>query len=351
MFLMHRVFTALLVGVLGYFTAFNTLAAVPSSYSLWAEFLGPEKLLPHVEKLAQHGVTLFPAIHEEDLDLEITYIFLKRCQSAGLKFRPWILLSAEKGYWINKWNVREAREVIDRFLQESRSRNIQIDWIIFDLEPHKTIFDRIHHLLSERSFKELLRYIKKQGNKISWKEAKASFSGLVAHLHAQGVKVHAVNMPFILEDFVAHSRRLQHNLGIPLEGIPYDEVSFMIYRPFFMKLAWLWNSDIVHSYALDAVKYFGDRAGIDVGPFGSVGINIPDTYFRKPKEVLSDFAASAAAGVRNHHLFSYDGVLEQQYDVDDFYVPQPKRPFPDLGVGLLRMTIRNLARWLPEPKN
>lgn len=150
--------------------------------------------------------------------------------------------------------------------------------------------------------------------------------------------------PLVL-DQPPESTAIEAALDIPVTGIEWDEVSFMVYQTAFVQqtgLPWL-GSGLVHSYARDAVARFGERAGLDLGVVGDFGVGLdPGDRYPDPATLRADVAAMLGAGIplarcRIYGLkgVSHSGGLARWLDLTTV---TPDTPDTSLADGLRRQT-------------
>jgi hypothetical protein len=100
---------------------------------------------------------------------------------------------------------------------------------------------------------------------------------------------------------------------------------------------------LVYSYGSDAKRAYGDRAAIDIGVLGSVGMNV-EQGITDIQEMRAQVGAAKEAGLTEIHAYSLDGILtlenqEQWYEAFD----APPRPAPEqTTVTLFRSALQLL---------
>ena len=199
--------------------------------------------------------------------------FSNLCREAinqGVEIRPWLLLSEADGYWFKKWNVQKARAGVDRFLTMMNTQGMQTQWLTVDLEPTPRFLNELKNLMDSRQFIRAIRYLKRSSREKSLREAQKIYTDMIEQLHQNCISVHAVFNPLVLHDLGDGRRRVQSALGLPLEGVPWDEVSFMAYLAEFRRAWENVGPGIVYRYARKAALYYGSRATMDLGEVGSM---------------------------------------------------------------------------------
>jgi hypothetical protein len=120
----------------------------------------------------------------------------------------------------------------------------------------------------------------------------------VDQARSAGLWVHAVTYPLLLDQPEGETV-LEDALDVPVSGIEWDEVSVMVYQTAFAQQVGGWlGPALVHSYAEDAVRRFGARAGLDLGVVGDSGLGLdPGDRYPSPAALGSDLQAVLAAGI------------------------------------------------------
>lgn len=177
----------------------------------------------------------------------------------------------------------------------------------------------------------LVRLLSRSSKQESLYEATWQYQHLVHGLHARGIKVHAVTSPLVLHDRPGGHRRVQSALGVPIEGIDWDEISFMVYRVEFQHILGKLNSDIVYAYSKRAARRFRAAAGIDLGEVGHVPFPVPKEGFSDPRDLRSDAAAAKAAGISHLNVYSLDGLRSHSAQLSLWLTPpNATKPRPQL---------------------
>lgn len=321
-------------------------SALSERLAIWSEFIPYRDLESRIDEVAKNRVDLFVAFSAAHADYDDFAKLWKKAAGAGVRIRPWLLLSEADGYWFNKWNVQKNAAFAHSFLDEMTKRDVKPDWIIFDVEPPQSLVAKLEDAFTKKHYREALRTLKESARSRSLLQAIEETRSLVNSLHARGVKVHAVTTNFVLND--GKSRRLQNALGTPVTGIPFDEISFMVYRPELAKILGKGvSSKITALYAKRAIRRYGDRAGIDVGEAGFVEFPKPFQGFREPVELQSDLVAVHGQGLRSVHIYSLDGMSELGLEHWLAPVPIPEPPAFDLTATLFVKSISLLRNLLP----
>ncbi|MES3037031.1 MAG: hypothetical protein V4736_03915 [Bdellovibrionota bacterium] len=285
-----------------------------STQALWSEFIPYSDLEAHLPKLKEKNLSLFVAVKADDPKFDEFAQLYQKAAREGVQIRPWLLLPVSQGYWFNKWNYLQARDFVNMFVDEMTARGVSIQWVTFDMESPKELMEATETFLKQNRAKEMLSLLKVKSRDGSIVEAVANYTSLVQSLQQRGIKVHGVTTHFILNDLSDNHRRIQSALGIPISGVPWDEISFMVYRADFRRIYKNISSQVVYKYAKRARKYFGERAGMDIGEAGKVFFPKPFTGYTEQEDLKQDLEAVKAAGINNVHIYSLDGMLDEGVD-------------------------------------
>jgi hypothetical protein len=170
--------------------------------------------------------------------------------------------------------------------------------------------------------------------------AKERLRALGDALHDAGQEVSTAVPPTVLLDPEgAGPRPYEELLGTPVEGLPWDHVSVMLYTS--MIEGWsrgvLRRADaraLLAAAAAGAAARFGDRAGVSLGCVG-VGAFGNEPVYRSVGELADDVAIARAAGVDDLTLFDLGGVLgrpDPEAWLDAFTETPPASRVPPKGL-------------------
>lgn len=281
--------------------------------SLWAESMEDLAVEAALEPLAASGVGLGLSLPSARLgDPEFARLTRKAAR-AGVPVRLWPLLSKAHGYWLGEKNVAEVSDLMRALVAwRARRGGPELDAVSFDLEPDFHYSEALR-LQARGRPDRALALLRDNVTPTRFAKARASLARTVQTLQRAGIFAHAVTYPLVL-DQAEHDCTLEDALSIPVSGIDWDEVSFMVYQTPFAQLAGSWfGPALVQSYARTAVQRFGDRAGIDLGVVGEhgEGLDAGDRY-PGPHALAEDLAASQAAGIplERTRVYGLAGVLD-----------------------------------------
>lgn len=281
--------------------------------SLWAESMDDAAVEAALGSLAARGVGVGLALPSVRLGDANFAKLTREAAKAGVPVRIWPLLSQAHGYWIGETNVAETADLMASLIAwRSRRGGPVFDGVSFDLEPDFQYSEALRRCARKRPDRALSLLLDNV-TPTRFAKARSSLARTVHTLRRSGVMTHAVTYPVVL-DQAQGDTTLEDALSIPVTGIDWDEVSFMVYQTPIAQLTGRWfGPALVHSYARSAVERFGDRAGIDLGVVGDhgVGLDAGDRY-AVPSALAADLAASRAAGVplARTRVYGLAGVLD-----------------------------------------
>lgn len=318
--------------------------------SLWAELMDDAAVEAALPALAARGLGIGLSLPSSRLgDAELAKL-TRKAQSAGVPTRLWPLLPKEHGYWIGESNVDETRDMMTALVAwRSRRGGPVFDAVSFDLEPDYAYSESLRRTARRRPDR-VLGLLLDHVRPTRFAKARAALARTVQTLRRAGVAAHAVTYPLVLDQALGDTT-LEDALSIPVSGIDWDEVSFMVYQTPFAQLVGTWlGPALVHSYARTAVERFGERAGIDVGIVGDHGVGIdPGSRYPSPSALAADLAASQAAGIplERSRVYGLAGVIDAG-GVERWLAapPHPSAPAESQLVAGFRNAVRGVATGL-----
>jgi hypothetical protein len=266
--------------------------------------------------VAVHGLDLYQVMQPSDFRSPALTSLLQACASRGVAARAWVVLPEEQGYWPGETNVGAFGQAVDDLLAWIADASLPVEWITFDLEPDWAYTHQMSAIMTDASnphrIDDLVALVRTHVDAAGFAAAKARFQAIVDRVHAAGLRAHAVTYPMVLDGIVAGSTRLEDGFALPVSGISWDAVSFMVYRSTWQTFtASTASADLVYSYAVDARSAFGDAAAIDLGVVGIDPVTGAQGY-TDPAVLAADVAAARAAGIARVHLYSLEAALAQQ---------------------------------------
>lgn len=276
---------------------------------VWSETLPYDALVDPttLRLLARFDVELIAAVRP--WDLRDVPRLVGACNDAGVGVGLWPMIGDADGRWANALNAlaftRFARDLLDAIPGGARVVDLAVD-----LEPPFGVVTTA--LRSPAAVWPSITSL----NGAGWKAARGLYRGLIAAVHERGLQCSSAAMPFVLLDpSRGPFRPVQRALTAPVDALPWDHVSVMIYSS--MVEGWSAGlADRGRSLSLLARgaaatrRRFGEAAGVSLGVV-DVGALGDEPRYRDPAELSADVAAARAAGVDALSLFDLGGVLRR----------------------------------------
>lgn len=328
-----------------------------SPYALWSEFLAPDLVLDQVSTLKDHALSLYQMITSDTVDARDpqTANLLGQASCQGLEVRAWLTLPVEEGYWPNEKNVDLFAQKAYALANWIQSEGWPIEWIVVDMEPDFQMMEQLMSMLENGDILGAVGLLVESHDQATYVQSVQKFTQLVETLHAMGFKVMVVTFPLVLDDLGDGDSSIQDALNTPVDGIPWDQISFMAYTTVFERII---PNDItpflVKSYSRDALAAYGDRAAIDLGVIGGGGM-MEGEGITNIQEFRAQVGAARGTGLTNIHAYSLDGILsleeEQQQDPQVWYEAFQVEPrdVPDqFTVNLMRCILQLLDNLIKD---
>lgn len=314
---------------------------------VWAELLSDAEIDAALPELSDLGARLGLAVPAERLgDVGLARL-TRRAADLGVGVRAWLLLPRAQGYWIGEGNTEAFVEALGGLIRwRSQRGGPVLDGVSVDLEPAWELSEALR--TADRSRPDRwLRLLASHIDRRRFALATSVLARGVEQGRRAGLAMHAVTYPLVL-DQPEGDVTLEDAFEIPVSGIDWDEISVMAYQTAFAQLLGTWlGPALVHSYARDAVRRWGERAGIDVGVVGDAGLGLdPGDRYPDPAALLEDVEAALAAGVALERIRVYGlagarsaGGVRRWLEVE----PAPRRPVSSREVAGLRNGARALG--------
>ena len=312
-------------------------------YALWPDETGPDILAQWYPFFAETGARLYVEVLEEwivERNPDIARIF-REAHEAGVEARPYIILSEEAGIYPNESNFDRFFAALKAFIAWVEDENLPVEWICVDMETPVQMVQDLESCVREFRFLDALLLLLQHRDPEMFQRSIASYQELVDYCHAHGFKVHVITFPLVLDDYSDSDFHIQDAFDVPVSGVGWDEVDFMIYRTTYQGYTLMpFTSDLVYRYALMARGLFGERASVFVGLVLWSGWGGGDSGYQDPAELEADIEAALAAGVHEINIFYLTGLLEKadpvawmRPDVSDYSPPLPD-PFTSFFVEI-----------------
>ena len=282
---------------------------VATPYALWSEFIEHGEVLEQIPYLKAHSISLYQNIRSEQIGDPETGAFLDQAACHGIEVRAWLTLPEEDGYWPNEKNADLFIEKALELARWIRSSGWPIDWIVVDMEPDLQLMDALIAAAEEGRWLEAAMLILGNRDPESYAASIEAYTDLVDALHEMDFKVMVVTFPLVLDDLGDDDDNVQDLLNTPVNGVPWDEVSFMVYTTIFTKFLGIpMEPYLIYSYGLDAVRHYGQRAAVDLGVVGEGGM-VEGQGIKDIRELRAQVGAAKAAGLKRVHVYSLEGIL------------------------------------------
>ncbi len=302
-------------------------------------------LEPQLPVFAEHGLTLFLGIGDDEIGDSRLLEFLRTAQREGVEVRAWLLLPFEYGYWPNEYNAEMFAGAALNAARWFTEEGLPIDWIVVDMELGYQKLMEVMALAESGDYGALAGALLGNLDPVHFVRASAVFQQLVDDLHGRGFHVMVVTYPQVLDDLSDWDCSLQDLLDIPVSTVAWDEVSTMVYTTMFSEVGEAlfgtpFGPDLVYSYARSTVQAFGMwQASIALGIAADM---------TGPEQLEEEVAAAKAAGIQRIQVYSYRGVHAASNEDawhEAFLVPEAV-PEPEPAVGAMRSLLQLADRIL-----
>jgi hypothetical protein len=279
----------------------------------------------HLAELAAARLSLHLHMRPADVGSEALAELLKAADEQGVEVKAWLLLEEEGGLvYCSRYALSEYAAHARRVAGWLRAAGLPVRWLVFDCEPPPSYGRVVFAHMQQREYIKLWRFAREQADPAAFARAAAELRKLVSELQRDGFKVLGATVRPVIEGLIHRSLLAQDVLGVPFSMIPWDRVSFLVYRYDLSQpdyLAW------VHRYACACRQHFGERGALDLGMIGGESIleghldrwgESEETMLRflrhiaQPKDVRAGVAQAARCGLAHVHLYSLDGALASQ---------------------------------------
>lgn len=321
----------------------------PPDVAVWSEFLPPAEVLPHIAALAEKNVTLYIAVRPEELTDELANL-IAAANAAGVEVHPWLQLP-DMGIWVNELSAASFAVFAFDYLAWAETHGVSPKWLIFDLEPPFELSETLAETVESMGLLAAIDLLQANRDPSAFAAATDVLNRLVDDLHARDVRATAVILPWIIDDLSDGDRDIADAFDTPLEGIAWDRISAILYRPTFARFFDMQLSPgFVSSYASTLRGRYGDRIEIALGNIGDAGLLVGDGYTDTAR-ITEDLTAIRTVGVDRISLFSLDGMLTSGGParwLDAATSPTVAQSQLDLRVALIRTGFGVFDRILDE---
>ena len=220
---------------------------------------------------------------------------VQRLNESGVPTIAWLLLPQEQGYWFGAGNAAQAVSRYANFRRWSQEHHLRWSGIGLDIEPDI----REMQNLKTNPWALLPRLAGRALDMERLHRAQLSYTGLVAHIHADGYRVDSYHIPWILDERKAGSTLLQRLAG--LVDVPTDREVLMLYT----SLGRPWGPAMLWTYGREAQS-------IGVGVTGG-GVELTEAIPPLEWEEFSRDLLLAAQQTKDIHIFSLEGCVRQGF--------------------------------------
>lgn len=315
---------------------------------VWAELLDDAAIAAALPALSRCAARIGFALPAERIGDDAVAALTRSARDQGVPVRAWLLLPREQGYWIGESNVEHFVAALERLVAWCGAPGgPAFDGVSVDLEPAYDYSEELRTTKKARPDR-WLPLLARHVEPARFQRAQSVLARGVDAARRHGFYMHAVSYPLVL-DQPDGDVTIEDAFDIPVTGSDWDEVSVMVYQTAFAQQIGSWlGPDLVHSYALDCVRRFGARAGIDVGVVGDQGVGLdPGDRYPSTNELRDDVAAALAAGIPLDRIRVYGlggalgaGGVERWLGLPE---PPPKPPPPSREVAGVRGGARALG--------
>lgn len=320
--------------------------------AVWVEFVEPDTLPDRVAFAGEHGLDVHLAFQEGEHDADWLATACEAAEEHDVAVMLWPLLAYDDGYWANQANadafVAHTWDAVDL----ARRRCPRLDGVVVDMELPYDRAQELRALLDGGgTATDLAGFLLQGRDPDAFEAARGVYRQLCADLHDEGLRCSFTGLAPLADDPLDGDETIASSLWTPVVGIEWDEISVQVYRSLFDAYfsaaledpTQRFGPGLAGGYAASAVLYWGDRAGIDLGTTGSVGIGVP-AGLADAAALQADFAAALDAGIAADHvaIYSLEGLDGRDDAAAWVAVPEPAPPPPDPAAEEIRDLFRDL---------
>lgn len=279
---------------------------------VYSEFLAYDAVEAVLPTLAARGAALQVAVPNDRIGDAALLSLLRASETAGVEVRLWLVLARDAGYWPNEDNLEVFAGEVMRLLDWIDAEGATAAAVVYDLEPALAYSEELRGAFAEGSLEAIEALMRTHLDPTAFAASRDTLAAHVRAVQARGVRAEAVTYPQVVDDAGDADTDLQDALDIPVDGVPFDDVAFMVYQTAFAEAQGAWvGPGLVRSYALDARAHFGERATIALGLVGTASIvELDAPPYASPAQLSEDVAAALGAGVLRVEVYSLDGMVE-----------------------------------------
>jgi hypothetical protein len=320
---------------------------------VYSEFLAYGDVEDHLDALARRGAALQVAVPAADVGDADLASLLRAADARRVEVRLWFVLDVAQGYWPNEANVDVFAPALADLLDWLDSAGLTAAAIVYDMEPAYAYTQELEAAFADNP-DDAVALMRTHMDAAAFEAARTRFGDSVRAVQARGLRAECVTYPQVVDDLLDGDDDFQDGMDIPVHGVPFDEVSFMVYQTGFSETlggGWV-GPGLIASYAADARARFGERAVVALGLVGTAGIFEPEgAVYTDPGTLAADVAAALAAGVTRVEVYSLDGMVELGGPARwlEATHPEPAAAEPDDVVALIRHVAASIDEQLDAP--
>ena len=319
--------------------------------TFWYEDSDLDRLEAFLPYLRRHELAVHIGLHEGEVRLEALDRFLAAAAAHEVPVGVWPLLHPDDGYFPNVRNAEAFAAFWFELLDHVAATAPWVRTFVADVEPPLSFLREVQRLLTEGAdLAGLVAYLQERYDPAIYAAGSETLREMVVATQERGFAVHASTLFLVLDDLQDGDDTIQRAFDTPIEAIPWDEVSFQVYRSSFgdllegtlLQAGEQLSSYVVYDYGRTAKERFGERAALDIGI-------VADEGYRTPDALAADVGAAFAAGYPpgRINVYSLQGVMAEETEaLADAWVELPgvssDPPPEDARVSLLRAMIQSL---------
>lgn len=310
--------------------------------SAWVEF--HEDLDAAVLDAAAWNLDLNLAMERDLHDMERLRSTCAVAAENDVALKVWPTLPIEEGYWPNQGNFDAFAAWTWQLVDVAREDCVHLDGVVVDMEmPYERAME-LQDLVAEGATDlEVAEFLVATIDEDGFEQARRDYAELTQALQDEGLRVHVTTLPMHADDLFDGDETLALALWTPIQDIGWDMVSVQVYRSFFQSslAAALedetqeFSAGLISSYADTMFDHYGDRAALDLGTTGTVGIGVHAGL--SEDELQADLAAALVVVPADHiAIYSLEGLDEHEDPAASVRLPSAERVEPDAATLEIR---------------
>ncbi|MDB4989719.1 MAG: hypothetical protein JWN04_4897 [Myxococcaceae bacterium] len=237
--------------------------------------------------------------------MEQVFSLVEDAARRGLEVRPVPVLNGDDGYYPNATNIAAFAPLVRNLVAQWKARGLVPTTMVIDMEPPK-------ELTTALASGDLTRAAPAEHvDRSRYAAAVTGYAALADELHRAGWKIAVTTQAQLLADYDDGDDDLRQYFNVVLDGVPWDQLDFQLYRSAYEGLADGLDSYFVY-YAAQraAAQYPGIKVGLGLG-LTHPGPVFPDTPTEGSQALRADLEAAVSAGVPRELITVYNlkGVL------------------------------------------